>query len=407
MAGPVRRAVVIGGSMSGLFAGLYLRRQGWQVDIFERSPVALIGRGAGIMTHPEMHQALAGLGLDPTHDFGVPVETRLVLDGAGDVICERRCPQTATSWNRLFDMLYAAFGPEHYHLGRELNGVSQTAEAVVAHFADGSNETADLLIGADGFRSSVRSLLLPEACPLYAGYVGWRGLADEAALAPILPPRIFASLTFVLPPGEQFLGYPVAGPGNDLRPGRRSWNIVWYRPADEATEVPRLLTDETGHTHELSIPPPLIARAVVAEMRAAGARLLPPNMRAVLERIEQPFLQPIYDLESAHMAFGRVALMGDAAFVVRPHVGAGIVKAIGDAAALAQALEGSSDVAPALRAYEARRIGVGRKFVAHARLLGSYLRYQFDTPEERERAAYYADPARVLAETALLDFLRP
>jgi 2-polyprenyl-6-methoxyphenol hydroxylase-like FAD-dependent oxidoreductase len=150
-----------------------------------------------------------------------------------------------------------------------------------------------------------------------------------------------------------------------------------------------------------------MARAVVAEMRAAGARLLPPNMRAVLERIEQPFLQPIYDLESAHMAFGRVALMGDAAFVVRPHVGAGIVKAIGDAAALAQALEGSSDVAPALRAYEARRIGVGRKFVAHARLLGSYLRYQFDTPEERERAAYYADPARVLAETALLDFLRP
>ena len=128
------------------------------------------------------------------------------------------------------------------------------------------------LIGADGFRSSVRALLLPEARPAYAGYVGWRGLADEAALAAVLAPEVFASLTFVLPPGEQFLGYPVAGPGNDLRPGRRSWNIVWYRPADEATELPRLLTDETGHRHEMSIPPPLVARSVVADMREAAAR---------------------------------------------------------------------------------------------------------------------------------------
>ena len=53
-------------------------------------------------------------------------------------------------------------------------------------------------------------------------------------------------MTFCLPPGEQFLGYPVAGPDNDLRPGRRRYNVVWYRPADEATELPWLLTDESG-----------------------------------------------------------------------------------------------------------------------------------------------------------------
>ena len=392
--------------MSGLFAGLYLRRQGWRVDVFERSPLALIGRGAGIMTHPEMHRALAGLGIDSSRDFGVPVERRLVLDGAGEVICERRYPQTATSWNRLFDLLIAAFGSEHYHLGRDLRGVSQTAEAALAHFADGATEAADLLIGADGFRSSVRAIFLPGTQLLYAGYVAWRGLTDEAAVSSLLVPAVLENLTFVLPPGEQFLGYPVAGPGNDLRPGRRSWNMVWYRPADEATELPRLLTDEAGHTHEISIPPPLMARRVVAEMREAGARLLPPSMCAALARIDQPFLQPIYDLESPSMAFGRVALMGDAAFVVRPHVGAGILKAMDDAAALADALAETTDVAAALRAYENRRIAVGRKFVAQARRLGSYLRYRFDTPEEQELAAYYGEPTRVLAETAVLDFLR-
>ena len=253
----------------------------------------------------------------------------------------------------------------------------------------------------------MRALLLPEARPLYAGYVGWRGLADEAALASVLAPEVFASLTFVLPPGEQFLGYPVAGPGNDLRPGRRSWNIVWYRPADEARELPRLLTDEAGHRHEVSIPPPLVARSVVAEMREAALRLLPAQMCAVLERVNQPFFQPIYDLESDRMALGRVALISDAAFVVRPHVGAGIVKAVGDAAALAAALTDNRAVPDALRNYETARLGVGRAFVAQARRLGSYLRYNFDTPEQRETAAYYADPARVLAETAVLDFLRP
>jgi 2-polyprenyl-6-methoxyphenol hydroxylase-like FAD-dependent oxidoreductase len=402
----LRRALVIGGSVSGLLAALCLRRRGWEVEVCERSPVPLTGRGAGIMTHPELRRALAGLGLDTERDFGVPVAGRLVLDRAGASIARRAYPQIATSWNRVFEMLSGALGGEAYRLGHDLQRVSQDDGGVTAHFADGTARLGDVLIGADGFRSAVRTQLLPEVQPLYAGYVAWRGLLDEAAAVQALTEEVFGRLSFYLPPGEQLLGYPVAGPGNDLRPGHRSWNVVWYRPADEARDMPRLLTDEEGRTHELSIPPPLIAGSVVAEMREAAARLLPPQLRAAMALVRQPFLQPIYDLESTSMAMGRVALVGDAAFVVRPHVGAGVSKGAEDAAALAACLDAEPTIEGGLRAYEARRIGIGRQLVARARRLGCYLKYDFASEEERARAAFHADPERVLAETAVLDFLR-
>jgi 2-polyprenyl-6-methoxyphenol hydroxylase-like FAD-dependent oxidoreductase len=400
-----RRALVIGGSMSGLFSALFLRRSGWEVGVYERTPTALTGRGAGIMTHPEMRRALSELGLDTSRDFGVAIEHRVMLDAVGTTIARQRRPQIATSWNRLYEMLGGALGRAAYRPGKDLVRVTQDAAGVAAHFADGTTAVGDILVGADGLRSAVRAQHLPQARPLYAGYVAWRGLLDERAAVAVLTQELFEALSFHLPPGEQFLGYPVAGHGNDLRPGHRSWNIVWYRPADETGELPRLLTDADGHTHEVSIPPPLIAPAVVAEMRAAAERLLPPPFRAAVALIAQPFLQPIYDLESAGLAFGRVALVGDAAFVVRPHVGAGVVKAADDAAALAECLDAEPGVEAALRAYEARRSAVGRRFVAQARRLGCYLRYRFDSEEDEARAAFHAEPGRVLAETAVLDFL--
>src|SRR5262245_7804983 len=233
MRGGGRRAAIIGGSMSGLLCALNLSQRGWRVDIFERSPVPLRGRGAGIMTHPEIRAALAAIGIDCSSNFGVPVERRLVLDAAGAPVAERRCPQTATSWNRLFELLIAAFGPLHYHLGKDLKGVEQTTDAVQAQFVDGTSHQAELLVGADGFRSVVRGQFLPEIDPRYAGYVAWRGLAGEGEAVGVLSQALFDSLVFCLPPGEQFLGYPVAGPDNDLRPQHRSWNIVWYRPVEE------------------------------------------------------------------------------------------------------------------------------------------------------------------------------
>jgi 2-polyprenyl-6-methoxyphenol hydroxylase-like FAD-dependent oxidoreductase len=394
-----RRALVIGGSMSGLLAGLTLRARGWDVDIFERVESELSGRGAGIVAQAELIAILKGLRLD-TRELGVEVATRQILDVSGWVSDRIDCPQVLTAWERVYRVLHDAFPSTHYHRGIGLRGFEQNAGAAIAHLNDGRSLEGDLLVGADGLRSTVRQACLPEVAPLYAGYVAWRSLIAEEAI----PRDLFDYMTFCLPPGEQFLGYPVAGPDNDLRPGHRRYNVVWYRPADEAGELKRLLTDESGVTHAISIPPPMIRRAAIEAMRAAAERLLGPQLRAIVRLMAEPILQPIYDLESPRMAFGRVAIIGDAAFVARPHVAAGVSKAADDAVALAEALDGADDVAEGLRRFEARRLPVNARIIERARHLGAYLQAT-QTAEERARSQRHGIPAAVMAETAVLDFL--
>src|SRR5262249_7347644 len=331
-----RRALIVGGSISGLLVALMLRRRGWQADIYERVAGELAGRGAGIVAQPTLIAHLQALGLD-TNELGVPIARRQMLDREGRLTLTGDCPQILTAWERVYRLLRDAFPSAHYHRGRELLSFEQTARGVVARFADGSAAESDVLIGADGLRSSVRQPCLPAIAPLYAGYVAWRAMLTEDALPPAIHHDLFDAMTFCLPPGEQFLGYPVAGPDNDLRPGRRRDNVVWYRPADAATELRCLRTDEGGVLHVISIPPPLIRRDAIAAMRAAAEQLLAPQCRVLVRLIGEPLLQPIYDLASPRLAFGRVALIGDAAFVARPHVAAGVSKAAGDAAGVAPA----------------------------------------------------------------------
>jgi 2-polyprenyl-6-methoxyphenol hydroxylase-like FAD-dependent oxidoreductase len=397
------RAVVIGGSMSGLLSGLLLRRAGWAVDIYERVDSELSGRGAGIVAQAELIERLRGIGL-ATDELGVHITTRKILDADGRLTHEIACPQVLTAWERVYRLLRDAFPPAHYHRGRGLAGFTQSSDAVTAHFSDGENVDADLLVGADGLRSTVRQQCAPEVAPLYAGYSAWRALIAESAFPADVHRDLFEYMTFTLPPGEQFLGYPVAGPDNDLRPGHRRYNVVWYRPADEQTKLQWLLTDETGVTHSISIPPPLIRHEAIAEMRADAERLLGPQFRQVVKMIDEPIFQPIYDLESPHMAFGRVAIMGDAAFVARPHVAAGVSKAADDAAALVEALGAEAEVAGALLRFEAARLRENYRIIERARHLGAYLQAT-RTQEEQARAGRHSTDEAVIAETAVLDFL--
>ncbi|HZT27232.1 MAG TPA: FAD-dependent monooxygenase [Pseudolabrys sp.] len=398
-----RRAVIIGGSMSGLLSGLLLRRAGWRVDIYERVESELSGRGAGIVAQAELIARLYKLGLK-TEALGVHITTRKILDRDGRLSIEFACPQVLTAWERVYRLLRDAFPPEHYHRGRGLAGFAQDEAQAHAHFSGGETISADLLVGADGIRSTVRQQAAPDVLPLYAGYCAWRALLNESDFPTDVHRDLFEYMTFTLPPGEQFLGYPVAGPDNDLRRGHRRYNVVWYRPADEHTKLQWLLTDDSGRTHAISIPPPLIRRDAIAEMRADAERLLGPQFRAVVKLIDEPILQPIYDLESPRMAFGRVAILGDAAFVARPHVAAGVSKAADDAVALIEALSAEAEVPQALKRFEAARLPENFRIIERARHLGAYLQAT-RTEAEQARAGRHSTDEAVIAETAVLDFL--
>lgn len=375
------RALIVGGSLGGLFAANLLLRQGWDVEVFEHSGENLVGRGAGIITHPEIFQILARIGIPIDGSFGVDIPGRVTFDRSGAAIATLPLPQKLTTWGQLYILLKAAFPAGRYHFGFSFERLDQDAGGITAHFANGSEARGDLLIGADGIRSAVRAQLAPGAKPRYAGYIAWRGLADEAALSPAAHRDLFPNFAFCLPRREQMLGYPVAGFTNSTRPGKRCYNFVWYRSAEETRDLPRLCTDAAGKRHAMSIPPPLIRPGVVSEMRRAAGEVLSPQFAEVVRQTRQPFFQAIFDLESAQIAFGRVALLGDAAFVARPHCGMGVTKGAGDAMALADALRAAdNDVPAALAPYQAGRMRFGAAIVHHGRKLGAYLQGS-DEPE--------------------------
>lgn len=396
-----KSAIVIGGSLGGLFAANLLHRAGWDVQVYERVAQELEGRGAGIVTHPELMEMLGRAGVTVDDSIGVRVQERVTLARDGSIVGRRGLPQVLTAWSRLYNVLRSAFPSERYHNGMQLASVQQDASGVTASFANGQRARAGLLVAADGIRSTVRNALLPETKPSYAGYVAWRGLVEEAALSERARSEMFPFFAFGLPPREQMIAYPVAGKDNTTEPGRRRYNFVWYRPADEATVLQDLLTDATGKAWPDGIPPPLIRPEIVAQARRAARDVLAPQFAELVEKTESLFFQPIHDLESPRLAFGRVALLGDSAFVARPHCGMGVTKAAGDARELAAALASTDDVAAALRDYEQRRLGVGSSIVNHARALGAYMQAQLRTPEEQAMAEKYRSAETVMRDTAV------
>jgi 2-polyprenyl-6-methoxyphenol hydroxylase-like FAD-dependent oxidoreductase len=367
--------------MAGMLAGNMLVREGWAVEILERSKEGLEGRGAGIVPQRSLLAALGRAGVTVRPDIGIRVTKRVAYDRAGVPYSTHAYDQYSTSWSLLYNLLRDAFPMQHFHSGRNVSDVVQNSDKAIAICSDGTKYEGDLLIGADGMRSVVRRALFPAVQPRYVGYLAWRGMLEERHATPEFVADCFSALNFSFPKGEELIGYPVAGPGGTVDIGQRRFNIMWYRPVSPGRELRDMFTGTDGVHYEAGIPPHLVRPELVVAMKEEANCLFPPIFANVIARMEGMFVQAIYDLVSDRTGRGRVAIIGDAAFVARPHCGAGVSKAADDAASLAQALSTQATVEDAIKTFSVERTKAGLAAVKWAAHLGSY--FQMDSTGHR------------------------
>ena len=374
----MRRALIIGGSVGGLFAANLLRGSGWDVTVFEKSSGNLADRGRNIGATENLFAVMRRIGLHADASLGVAWRSRICLDRSGRVVCKVPLRGMTTLWSSIFQPLKAALPPQLYRTGMRLERVQQDGSSVSAIFADGARETGDLLIAADGIRSTVRRQFLPTIGPRYCGYVGWHVTINERDIPGALRAMLLEHMTFSFPDGEWVLSIPMPGPDGQTDRGRRRCQLVWFRAVDHEAMLPELCTDILGQRHDGAMPPSLIQPRFIVDLKERANALLPEQIAGFFERAPQPRFHPSFsDVASPRMVFGRVALLGDAAFVARPHVATGVTKAALDAKCLVDALAASNgDLDTALAHYQYERQRAGDLLVARGRRVGGHVETQ-------------------------------
>lgn len=391
-------ALIIGGSMGGLFAANLLHRAGWQVQVLEKSTTPLTSRGTGIATHAGLMKVMELAGARFGEALGTPINTRKAFDASGNILAQLETQQVMASWSRLLSFLLEALPSDLYRMGKMVTNVEPGDEMnpAVVHLSGGESLEADLVVAADGYRSWSRHHLFNAPAPKYAGYVAWRAMAPLACLGKAYQELLHDGMMVSQLPGDQILGYPVmpSNNNNDVH-----INIVWYRKTN-TDSLKILLTDEQGVQHSDGIAPKLIHPQVLQNLKQQAVDTLHPAWTQIIQLAPELFMQPIYDSVTTSMAQSRVALIGDAAFISRPHIGQGVTKAAGDALCLVKCLQSNTnDVLNALQIFSKQRVAIGHQVIQYAQRLGSVI-----SQPGGELASWnklYSNVANVLRDTAV------
>ena len=366
---------VAGGSIGGLTAGILLHELGHDVHVYERSTSALEGRGAGIVVLPmteryftERGSAL-GEGRAGADDVALTLTNWSYVDQSGAVTHAAPTYNRFTSWNTLYRALLDVLPGDRYHLSHSITGCAQTTQGVTISFEHGESRDCDLLVAADGIASTVRNIVSPQTTTDYAGYVAWRGTVLESDLEPSTAAIFEDAMVYQVLDHAHILAYAIPGPGDSIIPGERALNFVWYRNSS-GSEFEELMVDRHGVHRPATMPPGLAQDHFVAALRRDAERLLGPQLRDLVLACEEPFIQAIFDMAADRFVHGRIALIGDAATALRPHVAAGTAKACADGWALRDHLDVGDDLDAALADWERQQLDLAQTVAAKSRRMG-------------------------------------
>lgn len=359
------RIVVSGGSIAGLGAGVALHRAGIGVHVFERDAGPLRSAGAGLVVQPEL-VALAGPELPMTRCSG-----RRTLSPDGQFGRFQSMPQQFTSWDAVHATLRSRLPAGLYHMDCRVEGATRRSGHIDIGIAGLGIVEADLLIAADGGQSATRRMLLPNLEPAYAGYVAWRGTVSEREMPGDILDAFDDVFTFCdARSGGHALAYFIPGDELGTGPGERRINWVWYVGADP-DERDALLVTRDGTQRRASLRRGMARNAEVEVLRRRSLVELHPMFARLVELTPDPFLQTVVDLGAPRTVFDRTVLIGDAAFVVRPHTAGGAAKAARDALSLADFLSRSrSNIDAALEAFQREQLAYGRALLDYGVQLG-------------------------------------
>lgn len=369
-----KRAIIIGGGIGGITTAIALKRVGIDAMVFEQAPV-LREVGSGLPLWSNALNALHKLDLtDVVETLGQSVTARSVTNWHGDVLADMSTEELLTTLGtinmvvhraELLSALLSILGTEHVYLGSTCQGFTQDATHVFAHFTDGKVVQGDVLIGADGLHSRIRTQLFGTTNPRYSGYTCWRGIASTT--------RTDVE-TWAWGKGYQFGITPMSK-------NRAYWFAQRYAPEGERDRPAGRKSEVFDLFHDWHAPiPEIIAttdESAILRNDVYEGRLL------------------------RHWSRGRATLLGDAAHTMTPNLGQGACIAIEDAVALASCLSTIADVATALRTYEARRVKRANTIARMAGMIGRAVQLQNPLMSTLRNELLKKVPSRVVIQQLL------
>jgi 2-polyprenyl-6-methoxyphenol hydroxylase-like FAD-dependent oxidoreductase len=322
------RVLVVGGGIAGLMVASSLRNRGVDCELVERAerwaPV-----GAGIVLSVNAMAVLRGIGLDETLvsagqilGHGAITDARGNDLGASDfgALQTKFGPTVAIHRAALHEALLAAAGTTPISLDTSVDHVESDSTGARVRFTDGREERYDLVVGADGLRSQVRSLVFGERAIVYSGYTCWRFVVPS--------PSDHVYMREMWGRGQRFGIVPIGG-------GRVYCFAVANAPAGQ--------------------PDPSPGRLERFRERFSGFGGDVPAILGALTRDEELIHNDLEEVADGSWVSGRVVLVGDAAHAMTPNMGQGAAMALEDAAVLVESLTNHATVDRALVEYESRR----------------------------------------------------